>query len=59
MVAELRDSDLWGAMMLQEAPKVVVAMVSLALAYLLICLARSFAKELVNEEETERTVMGE
>ena len=46
-------------MMLQEAPKVVVAMVSLALAYLLMCLARSFVKELVKEEETERTVMGE
>ena len=59
MVAELPDSDLLGAMMLQEAPKVAVAMVSLAMVALLISLARNLVKELVKKETTERVAFGE
>ena len=51
---ELPDSDLWGAMMLQELPKVAVPMVSLAMVALLISLARNLMKELVKKEHVER-----
>ena len=59
MVAELPDSDLWGAMMLQELPKVAVAMVSLAMVALLISLARNLMKELVKKEHVERVALAE
>ena len=59
MVAELPDSDLWGAMMLQELPKVAVAMVSLAMVALLISLARNLMKELVEKEHVERVALAE
>ena len=45
--------------MLQEAPKVAVAMVSLAMVALLISLARNLVKELVKKETTERVAFGE
>eukprot|EP00439_Symbiodinium_sp_Y106_P009800 s8952_g1.t1 len=59
MVAELPDSDLWGAMMLQELPKVAVAMVSLAMVALLVSLARNLMKELVKKEHVERVALAE
>ena len=59
MVAEPPTPDLLGAMMLQEAPKVAVAMVSLAMVALLISLARNLVKELVRKETTERVALGE